>query len=94
MYEDKLMKKEMISFEVSKDILASLNLGSKALSSEIRLMAAIEYFKNKRLSLGKAAELAGINRLEFMDILSAKGIVHFDYDEDELETELEGIKKI
>jgi len=61
------------------------------LKNPIRLRAAIAYFQEKRLSLGKAAELAGINRLEFMDILASKGIVIFDYDESELEVELRGI---
>jgi predicted HTH domain antitoxin len=44
--------------------------------------------------LGKAAELAGMNRLDFMDILSQKGIVIFDYDESDLNTELSGITQL
>jgi len=44
-------------------------------------MAAINYFQEKKLSLGKAADLAGCHRISFMDILAQKGIVIFDYDE-------------
>ena len=85
------MKTETISVEVSQDLLASLKLGSAALAQSIRLLAAIAYFRDKKLSLGKAAQLAGLNRLHFMDLLAKEGIVIFDYDESVLASDLEGI---
>ncbi|KOR29610.1 hypothetical protein TI05_14970 [Achromatium sp. WMS3] len=88
------MQIETISFEIPQAILAALKVGTTELTTNIRLLAAITYFCEKRLSLGKAAELAGINRLHFMDILSSKGIVIFDYDESILNSELEAIKTL
>lgn len=88
------MNPETIFFEISQDLLAALKLGREQLKEEMRLLAAIAYFQGKKLSLGKAAELAGINRLEFMDILLQKGITLFDYDETKLETELRGISQL
>ncbi len=88
------MKTETISFDLSMDLLASLKLGINDLSRDIRLQAAINYFKEKRLSLGKAAQLAGLNRLVFMDFLSEKGICIFDYDESALKAELDGIEEL
>lgn len=85
------MKTETVSFEIPQDLLASLKLGSAALAQSIRLLAAIAYFKSKKLSLGKAAQLAGVNRLHFMDLLHQEGIVVFDYDESVLATDLESI---
>ena len=85
---------ETISFQVSQDLLAALKIGSNQLGESMRLLAAIAYFQDKKLSLGKAAELAGVNRIEFMDILAKKGIVIFDYDESELETEISGIAQV
>ena len=92
------MNMETISFEVSPDLLAALKIGSTELGQKMRLLSAlaklsegIAYFQEKKLSLGKAAELAGINRLEFMDILAQKGIVIFDYDESEVDVEFSGI---
>ena len=35
-----------------------------------------------------------MKRLDFMDILSQNGIVIFDYDESELDTELSGIAQL
>ena len=86
------MSTDTISFEIPKELLASLNTGVLNLTRELRILGAISYYQEKKLSLGKAAEFAGIPRLEFVDLLSQKGIVVFDYDEKELETELEGIE--
>lgn len=88
------MNLETISFEVSQDILDALKVGSDELLQRMRLLTAIAYFKENKLSLGKAAELAGMNRLAFMDILSQNKIVIFDYDESELNTELSGINQL
>lgn len=71
--------------------MASLKVGSAELGMNIRLRAAITYFQEKKLSLGKAAELAGMNRLAFMDVLADKNIVIFDYDESMVASELSGI---
>lgn len=88
------MKTETVSFEIPQDLLASLKLGSVALAQSIRLLAAIAYFKAKKLSLGKAAQLAGINRLQFMDLLVKEDVVVFDYDESVLSADLEGITQL
>ncbi|MEI7696328.1 MAG: UPF0175 family protein [Chlorobium sp.] len=85
---------ETMTFEVSQDLLASLKIGIQDLAQEIRLMAAITYFQEKKLSLGKAADLAGCNRLSFMDILAQKGIVIFDYDESIVDSELRGVAQL
>ena len=85
---------ETITFEISQDILASLKVGIKDLAKQMRLITAIFYFKEKKLSLGKAAELAGLNRLAFMDVLAMNGIVVFDYDESAVESELRGVSKL
>ena len=88
------MNSEMISFEVSQDILTALKVNAADLLERMRLLTAIAYFQEKKLSLGKAAELAGMKRLDFMDILSQKGIVIFDYDESDLNIELSGITQL
>jgi predicted HTH domain antitoxin len=88
------MNSEMISFEVSQDILTALKVNAADLLETMRLLTAIAYFQEKKLSLGKAAELAGMKRLDFMGILSQKGIVIFDYDESDLNIELSGITQL
>lgn len=88
------MSTETITLEVSQDVLAALKMGANDLGEQLRLLAAISFFQSKQLSLGKAAELAGLNRLAFVDLLAQKGIVAFDYDESALQTDLAGIAEL
>ncbi len=88
------MKTETITFAISEDILASLKSGVSDLEREIRETSAVKYYTEKKLSLGKAAKLAGINRLDFMDLLARKGVTVFDLDESAAESELQNIKKL
>lgn len=88
------MSTETITLEVSQDLLAALKMGVQDLGQNLRLLAAIAFYQEKKLSLGKAAELANLNRLEFMDELSARKITIFDYDESALLTDLEGIAQL
>ncbi len=83
-----------LSFEIPQDLLASLKIGILDLSRDMRIISAISYFREKKLSLGKAAQLAGLNRLDFIDILARKGIDIFDYDESALESDLKGIAQL
>lgn len=88
------MRTERLVFNVPVDILASLKIGAEGLESEMRRSLAVQYYKDKRLSLGKAARLAEMNRLDFMDYLASQGSVVFDYDESELKEELKGIETL
>lgn len=88
------MATSAISFEIPQDLLASLKVGADDSARNMRLLAGITYFQEKKLSLGKAAQLAGLNRLVFMDILAQRGNVIFDYDESMLRSDLNGIRKL
>lgn len=88
------MSTETITLEVSQDILAALKMGATDLGYHLRVLAAITFFQEKQLSLGKAAELAGLNRLAFIDLLTQKGVVVFDYDESALQTDLTGLAEL
>ncbi len=46
----------------------------KSLETESQLDAAILLYQEGEVTLGRAAELAGIHRFEFEEILKAKGI--------------------
>ncbi len=44
----------------------------------------------RRMADGKAAELAGMSRLEFIREMGRHGVSPFDFDDDELQEELGG----
>lgn len=41
---------------------------------DLRTVAAVELYKEGKVSLGKAAEIAGVTTIEFKDILADRGI--------------------
>jgi predicted HTH domain antitoxin len=82
---------ETIHMEVSQDTLAALKVGIQDFAQYVRLVTTVACFQDKKLSLGKAAQFAGYNRLDFLDVLAERGIVAFDYDESFVDSELQGV---
>jgi len=56
---------------------------------DVRLAIAIEAFRRGLISVGKAAELAGIPLQTFIDELKRRGIPAYRYDDEEAMRELE-----
>jgi predicted HTH domain antitoxin len=77
-----------VFFEIPDDLLLTLREQPAELSHEVRFIAALHYFREKRLSLGQAARFAGLNRIEFLDLLAARGIPAFDLSEEDAATEI------
>ena len=77
-----------VSFEIPDDLLLTLREQPAELSQEMRLVTAIHYLREKRLSLGQAARFAGVNRLEFLDILASRGVPAFNLLEDDALAEI------
>ncbi len=68
----------------------------KSLEAESQLDAAILLYQEGEVTLGRAAELAGIHRFEFEEILKAKGISKIaEVDSDEnLEAGIANIREL
>ncbi len=76
---------------ISQELYSSLSffgLTREQIVSDSRKLLALKYFQAKFLSPGKAAELAGMSRTDFIEYLSDSGIPIIDYDEDEMNREL------
>ncbi len=66
----------------------SIRLTQEEFIARVRLMAALKMFELGQLSSGKAAELAGISRVEFFDACGCYHVSIFNYGRDEVEAEL------
>jgi predicted HTH domain antitoxin len=66
-----------------------LELPTTVSAEEARLLLAVKLYETERLSLGKAAELAGYSARAFMEILAHYGVPLYRYDPDELEREVQ-----
>jgi len=69
---------------VPEAALISLKTDPEAFSKELPLLAAIKLFELGRLSSGRAAQLAGVPRVEFLECLGRYGVSPFDLDENDL----------
>jgi predicted HTH domain antitoxin len=82
-----------VRFEIPEEILYTLNESLSEFTSQVRLFTALQLFNRHKLSLGKAAVLAGLDREQFMVELDRYEIPMIDYDPDELEEELKRFEK-
>ena len=82
-----------VTIEVPDDAFAVLHRSPKELSQEIRLAAAMLWYTQGRISHEKAAHLAGISRIAFIDALAAAKLPAFHVDVDELMEEVESARQ-
>ena len=82
------MNVQPVVLNITDDFLLAIKKTPEELVSEIVLMAAIKMFELGKLSSGKASELAGISRREFLEKCSMYGVSIFNYSDDEIAEEL------
>ncbi len=77
-----------LTIELPERVLDELHRSSEEVTRDIRLASAVEWFRRGLISQGKAAELAGIARADFLDELAARRIPVFDVDVEALQVEI------
>ena len=85
------MKKQNIEISIPEDILFALKLNKDVLRKEMLTICAVQFFKTRKISLGKAAELAGMDKNDFVDILGQNEIDIYQYTNEDLENEIDFI---
>ena len=80
---------EKIVLEIPEEILISLKETPSELSRDIRMLAAVKLYEMGRLSSGRAAQLAGIPRVSFLQSLSRYSVPIIGLSPEELKRDLE-----
>ena len=80
-----------LTIDLPDDVYSALRRSPREVEGEVRLAAAIDWFRRGIISQGRAAELAGIPRADFIDALAARKIEVLTVDLDDLRAELEGV---
>jgi predicted HTH domain antitoxin len=92
------MKTEELKIKYPSGFELAVHMTKEEMEQHIRLMAALKMFELGKVSSGKAAELAGISRVEFFEICGRYRVSIFNYPPEEAEKEilkdLETIRKI
>ena len=75
-------------------IIELLGLSPEELEESLKKMIVLELVRKGRLSSGKAAELLGMSRWEFMDLMTEYNVPMTDLTSEELDEQLEILRNI
>jgi len=79
---------KVLSIPYSDDLLVATGKSKEALEQELRFLLALKMFELRRLSVGKAAQLCGMQKLNFMDEMGRMRIPLINLDDDQIREEL------
>ncbi len=77
-----------VSIDLPESAFTVLGKTPKDLGREIITAAVVKWFELGKVSQGKAAEILGISRSEFLEVLSDYRVSAWQYTEEELDEEL------
>jgi predicted HTH domain antitoxin len=83
-----------ISLNLPRDLLGALNIPESQLPQQILEILALDLFRQQRISAGKAAELLGISKISFIELLARHKICYFNETPDELTAEVEVVERL
>jgi predicted HTH domain antitoxin len=82
------METEELKIRYPSGFELAVHMTKDELEHHIRLMAALKMFELGKVSSGKAAELAGMSRVEFLETCGRYRVSLFNYSPEEAEEEL------
>ena len=77
-----------LAMELPESVFSALRLDPQAFAAEMRIASAVQWYGERRLSQAKAAEVAGLSRVAFLDELRRRHVPAIQVDADELDAEL------
>jgi predicted HTH domain antitoxin len=67
-----------VEFELPKDLLEALGIPESELGRQAREWVLLELFQEGKISSGKAAEVMGLSKAQFLDLLSQRNLPYLD----------------
>lgn len=86
------MKRAVVAYP--DELPRLLDLPESELPDQFRLLVAAKLFELGRLSAGKAAELAGLGRLDFLSRLSELGVAAINLSDEEIGAEVAAAREL
>ena len=77
-----------LAVELPESVFSALRRSPQEFVGEMRIAAAVKWYEVGQLSQGKAAEVAGLSRAEFIEALSRFQVSPFQYTAEELAEDL------
>ena len=83
----------MLSLSIPDSVLHSLKLPEKTVQADLLKLLAVKLYEKGALGLGKASELCGRSRTEFMWVLKEENVC-LNYDLIELERDFDTLESL
>ena len=80
---------QTITLDLPEDVFVAMRRSPEEFAREMRLAAAMLWYSRGRISQEKAAQIAGLNRAEFLKALARNEMDVFTVDFDDLQRELD-----
>lgn len=77
-----------LTIRLPEEAFSSLHVAPERFADELRFAAAVQWYHQGRISGSRAAQIAGMTRLEFLDELARRKLDVVKVDVDELAREL------
>ncbi len=87
-----MMKQAVVSYP--QGVPQILKMSDAEFAEELRFLAAVKLYELGRLSSGKAAQLAGMGRVEFIHALAHIGVPALNLRDEEIELEVHAAKEM
>ena len=82
------MKTEELIMKYPSGFELAVHMNKEEMEQYIRLMAALKMFELGKISSGKAAQLAGMSRVDFLEACGKYRVSIFNYPPEEAEQEI------
>ena len=82
-----------VEIKISDELLRVANVPQERSSEEVAKLLALELYRERAVSLGKAAELAGVSTAEFMQFAGEREVV-LDFDLENLERDRQTLESL
>lgn len=79
-----------IQIDLPDSAFSALRRDPQEMSEEVRIAAAIQWYSQGVVSQGKAAELSGLTRAQFLDELHRRRVAACQVTKEELKEEIHG----
>jgi predicted HTH domain antitoxin len=77
-----------LTLELPEEVFSALRRSPEEFGRELRLAAAIHWYQRGQISQEKAAQVAGLDRTDFLMALAREGVDAFVVDFNDLQREL------
>jgi predicted HTH domain antitoxin len=79
-----------VTIDLPESAFSALRLAPDKFVQEMRIAAAVQWYAQQQISQGKAAEIAGLSRVEFLDEVFRRRVPAIQVTSEELQKEIDG----